>query len=73
MQVSPISIFEEVMKIAKSPVFLKARLYGQTLADWLDLSHDHGNGVLIIVLIVEKSFTMTLHAQIWPVLRNYID
>jgi hypothetical protein len=33
---------------------------------WLDPDRDHGDGV------VEKSFTMTLHAQIWPVLRDYI-
>jgi hypothetical protein len=31
---------------------------------WLDPGRDHGDGVTLII-IVEKSFTMTLHAQIW--------
>jgi hypothetical protein len=40
-------------------------------SSWLDHGRDHGDGVTLII-IVEKSFTMTLHAQIWPVLRDYI-
>jgi hypothetical protein len=32
-------------------------------SSWLDPGHDHGDGVTLII-IVEKSFTMTLHAQI---------
>jgi hypothetical protein len=38
---------------------------------WLDPGRDHGDGVTLIIT-VEKSFTMTLHAQIWTVLRDYI-
>jgi hypothetical protein len=35
---------------------------------WLDPGRDHGDGVTLII-IVETSITITLHAQIWPVLR----
>jgi hypothetical protein len=39
-------------------------------SSWHDPGHDHGDGVTLII-IVGKSFTMTLHAQIWPVLSDY--
>jgi hypothetical protein len=38
-------------------------------SSWLDPGRDHGDGVTLII-IVENSFTMTFHAQIWPVLRD---
>jgi hypothetical protein len=41
-------------------------------SSWLDSGRDHGDEVTLKI-IVEKYFTMTLHAQICPVLRDYIQ
>jgi hypothetical protein len=48
------------------------------MSSWLDPGRDHGDGVTLSLIIMEKSFTMTMEIppcdeqdQIWPVLRNY--
>jgi hypothetical protein len=61
--------FRPEMSTKHVRVYVRVCMHRKFLEAWP--GRHHGDGVTLII-IVERSFTMTVHAQIWPVLRDYI-